>query len=573
MNRILYLVLFFVFGQSLMANVQAQCISGCNDNAFVWSHDATTLEYDNMISTFHSTILKEVDGTVKVWGEGAAAIRTGDNHLGTPTVVKPSTTAKVNYNYEGEILKIAAGSRKASSNVQFIILTTEGLYAWGKAGIVLSSNSNVKSSDDFGKVRLGLPTGVKPEDVKMMFGSYQTLAIVTCTGEAWVLSQTGKKGGDKNGNNSFSDSPTSWVRVRTSANGNPFLTGVIAMRGSADALMALTDRGEVYTWGTGAYLGDNSTAAPLGYATKMTLPPGVSGLTGDNGIKMIGMTSSGSSKNSYYLLTKKGDLYSLGKNDKRQLGDFTTNDSKEWVRVKGANKNTNMPEIVWFSSNEHDADGKATVSAITKQDWKLWSWGDNDYNMIGAGASTGASDPIFMGRGLSSGDRITAVETGGHTTMVIRECSKKYGYIGHKTNGSMGDGNSGSTSGDAGKVEEFDFTNTADVNLCGAPTAPGAEDLIEICENTTADLNDALINQTAPNGYKIVWRQGTDSNSPLVEKPTEATFGTYYAFFEPIGRAACSNAPSTEVTVDLKTTGCCLVPPGQVILKGNKLTN
>lgn len=574
MNRILYLVLFFVLGQSLLANVQAQCISGCNDNAFVWSHDPNTLEYDNMISTFHSSILKEIDGTVKVWGEGSAA---AGGHLLAPTVVNSAN----GFNYQGKILKIAAGSEVNNSNVQFIILTTEGLYAWGKAGIVLSNSNSVKSTDGFGKVGTGtgLPAGIQPADVKMMFGTYKTLAIVTCTGQAWVLSQIGKKSGND------SDSPTEWVRVRKSSAQNDYLTGVVAMRGSSQALMALTDRGEIYTWGTGTYLGiesgTGSNVTNRGYATKMTLPDGVEG-TSTNGPKMIGMANSGrvrsgsltNNNNSYYLLTKSGDLYSLGNNSKRQLGDYSTSERKGWVRVKGKDSNTNIPAIVWFSPNEHDAYGAAAVNAVTKEDWKLWSWGSNDGQMIGRGSNAEGKNPAVMNgmnnSGLAEGDRITAVETGGHTTMVIRECSKKYGYVGHKTNGSMGDDGK-HTGGD--NVSKFDFQYTADVNLCGAPTAPGAEDLIEICENTTANLNDALLTQTPPNGYEIVWRSGTASNSPVVNDPTAVAFGTYYAFFEPVGRAACSNAPSTAVTVDLKTEGCCLVPPGQVILKGDKLTN
>jgi hypothetical protein len=57
---------------------------------------------------------------------------------------------------------------------------------------------NNQKYNGFGKITIngkadGLPAGVNPSDVKMMFGSYRTLAIVTCNGDAWVLSFNGSK--------------------------------------------------------------------------------------------------------------------------------------------------------------------------------------------------------------------------------------------------------------------------------------------------------------------------------------------------------------------------------------------
>src|SRR5690606_17092347 len=149
-----------------------------------------------------------------------------------------------------------------------------------------------------------------------------------------------------------------------------------------------------------------------------------------------------------------------------------------------------------------DYAGHAAVNALTSAR-KLWSWGSNNGQMIGGGAVSGSTnaykDPFTMGRGLDSNDGLIAVETGGHTTVVIRQCNKKYGYIGHKTRGSAGDGDTGS----GGNVSNFDFDNTAEVDLCGAPTAPSVQDL-EVCPNTYADLNDALLTPT-PVGVTVEW--------------------------------------------------------------------
>lgn len=422
--RITVLWVVFFGGGSIFAQTD-DSVSDCNDNTFAWTKDPNTIEYDNIVSGYHSTIVKESDGAVKVWGQRTSA--TGSDRL-SPLEVTPAN----GYNYKGEILKVTLASTNGST-IQFAVLTTEGLYVWGRSNILISSA--LKSASTFNKVDNGLPSGVSPTDVKMLFGSYLTLGIVTFKGEAWILSSIGGKNGrgDNSKNNAL------WTRVQTARNTN--LTNVIAMRGTRNAMMALTSDGEVYTWGTGTYLGDHSEPNNRGYATKMTLPKVTP--------KMIGMTYS-SRGNSYYLLGTNGTLYSLGTNDLRQLGDFSVTARSEWVRVKSDHA-TDMSCIAWFSPNEHDGSGNAAVSALTT-DGKLWSWGSNAGEMIGGGPDTGGRNPMFMGRGLDEDDKLTAVETGGHTTMVVREGSKKYGYLGHKVNGSMGDGSTSDK-----KVSNFYF--------------------------------------------------------------------------------------------------------------------
>src|SRR5690625_996343 len=84
-------VLFF----SVSIHAQTNCISGCNENTFVNTSDPNTIEYDNIISVFHSSIIKEVDGNFKVWGQGIAPDRT---HVYSPIQLLPSN----GYNYDGD---------------------------------------------------------------------------------------------------------------------------------------------------------------------------------------------------------------------------------------------------------------------------------------------------------------------------------------------------------------------------------------------------------------------------------------------------------------------------------------
>ena len=63
----LLLVLFSVFSYA------QNCVTGdCNPNTYLNSSDPNTIEYDNMVSVFHSTMVRESNGDVKVWGQGAA---------------------------------------------------------------------------------------------------------------------------------------------------------------------------------------------------------------------------------------------------------------------------------------------------------------------------------------------------------------------------------------------------------------------------------------------------------------------------------------------------------------------
>ncbi|MEZ0130952.1 hypothetical protein AB9T88_14765, partial [Flavobacterium sp. LBUM151] len=246
--------IFFVFTQI----TNAQCASpiiGCPNTdlsnfGIDSNNDATTIEYDNFVSSFHTTVVRTSDGSFQVWGERIA-------NNGTSNVLAPLTVNATNFpNLTGTPLKVGLGS-SSSNNVQGILLATDGLYAWGTEGTVL--DGGITSGTAFEKLTIGgntngLPTGVTPGDVKMMFATYKTLAITTCSGDVWVISQTL----NVRGSGATANSATIWYRVTTSDAGNPFLTNVVACRGNNDGLMALKSDGTIYVWGTNVLLGDTS---------------------------------------------------------------------------------------------------------------------------------------------------------------------------------------------------------------------------------------------------------------------------------------------------------------------------
>ncbi|MBO9586523.1 MAG: DUF11 domain-containing protein, partial [Flavobacterium sp.] len=451
------IALFFVFFISSHAS-NAQCatpVSGCSNTDLsnfgaASNNNAATIEYDNFVSSWHTTVVRTSDGSFQTWGE--AISNTGTN------VLSPLTINRTNFpalSVGAVPLKVALGS-SSSSNVQGILLATDGLYAWSKVGMVL--DASLTGNATFQKLAIGgnangLPAGVNPGDVKMMFATYRTLAITTCSGDVWVISQTAAVRG-----NGASGNATSWYKVRTSEAGNPYLTDVVACRGNNDGLMALKSDGTVYVWGVGVFLGNNTAAANQNYAAPMALPSGITP-------KMIGSTGNGTAR-SHYILATDGNLYALGTNANGQLGDWTVSQRLSWIQPRyNSTSGPVMNDIKWFSPQEHDAQ-YAAVNVLTASN-KIFAFGNSNGSLLGLGSGA-INNPASPG-GLTGSDNILAVETGGHTSMLVKSCETKFGYVGHRISGSMGDGTNNTTN-------ETSYTfATANVQICGAESNPAIQ--------------------------------------------------------------------------------------------------
>lgn len=485
-RKLICLIFVVIFNQ--LSNAQcATPVVGCpnvnlSNFGIESNNDAATIEYDNFVSGFHSTAVRTSDGSFQVWGEKIA-------NNGATDVLSPLTINTSNFPaLTGIPLKAALGSN-STGNIQAIILATDGLYAWSKEGIVLSAA--ITSSTAFQKLTIngnsnGLPTGVNPQDVKMMFATYKTLAITTCSGDVWVLSQTPSvRGNGRRGN------AVTWYRVTTSDTGNPFLKGIVACRGNNDGLMALKSDGTIYVWGNNVLLGNNSAVIPSQpRAAQMTLPVNATP-------KMIGSTGNATAR-SYFMLAANGNLYSLGENSNNELGDWTVTDRLSWVQPRYVSASGPvMNDIKWFSPQEHDSQYGA-VNVINNSKI-IYAFGNNGL-LLGATGNT--SNPVIP-NGLNNQNQILAVETGGHTSMIVKNCEAKFGYVGHRYHGSMGDGSNTDTN-------EINYTfATAPVQICGVESLP-------IIQPVTAGggpdmkycINDPVLLDPSPAGGKLTIRSG-----------------------------------------------------------------
>ena len=457
MIRIVGFLLLF-----LSSYYYSQCNSytSCNPNAGLYSgNNPDLIEYDNMIVGFHTSIIRNSFNEYKIWGSNAA-------NNGVDSALSPQFITKENYpNLEGEILKVALGSNLSFS--QFFVLTTKGLFVGGKPGTVLSTE--LKSYGEFGPLTIngktdGLPENVSPTDVKMLFASTKTLILTTCQGNVYVLTDIPYGRG-----NGLNGDANNWAQVME--NEHTPLTNVIVTRGQGGMGFALKKDGSLWTWGSFVSLGfpisQNFTFAS--YATKMNLPAEA------QGVKMIQATASGqgaASNYSYYLLDQKNTLYVLGMNINGILGSPTPAVQKTWTKGKFPD-NSFANNVAWISANEHDL--SYNTFGLVTTDGKFYVAGSNFRYSIGLD-STGINY-LTMPNGIYPSDVILHCELGGHCTAVTKKGTSRYGYVGHRVDGSMGDG-----SADDYDQKSFDFTTTPEVEICGVTcNKPKIESSISIC--------------------------------------------------------------------------------------------
>ncbi len=445
--------------------------------------NASTLEYDNFTSAFHATMIRNSNGKVQIWGEQTAS--DGSSPLLIPTEVNSTNFPGLT----GTPIKYAITSEGAKH--QTILLTTDGLFVWGVTNIAIASS--IKSTSQFEKISIngkadGLPAGVSPSQVKMLFGTSRLIALVTCDGAAYVLSRHYAN----NQGDGLSLHNTQWARVKINA--TTTLDNVVAIRGSITTMMALTSDNKVYTWGEKTLLGTENSynVQSRAYATEMSLPE-------TSPIKMIGLTSWDKKHESdqttandptYYILYTNGKLYGMGNNELYQLGDFTTQNTpykpsgkysilKTWVQPYYPNpsnptkKGSLMEDVRWMSPKEHDSRWPAIN--ILNNNGRLWNWGSNAGSMLGrtaTGQHMNDKTAFHPGQPLANGDfnpltsKVITVQTGGHTTMIIQECQENFGYVGHAIHGSTAAGIDGDT-----YYPEFIF-NTATITVCGTNIVP-----------------------------------------------------------------------------------------------------
>ncbi len=490
--------------------------------------------YDKIISGYHASIAQKSNGEFVAWGSGFSSSNTD---LVSPTIINQSFGVPTG---ESVLKATIGGLSGAGGQDQGVVLTQSGLYAWGTEGKLL--HNSLTTSGSFQKISgftagansYGLPIGVEPGDVEILFGSNLTLVVVTklsAGGNVYVLTSQGSL----LAGNGTTGTSTGLVWLQTKTSASNYLNNVTQLRGnvsgtSKGAFIALTSTGSVYTWGTSIYLGDGSTLGTATiYAVQMTIP---SEFTSSNLPKMIGLTG-GSSKNpTYYLLSGSSNkLYALGNNELKQLGNFTTStESLVWVNSK-VNSSTVFNDIDFITVQEHTSANPA-VAVITKNG-KIYTWGSNSSSMIGrtddgttSGNISASYDPGMPISFDSSNDIAISAELGGHTLVFTKSGTSQFCYVGHRTGGSMGDGVSPAV--DSGNGNYYASCSLTPVlPICGyVPVTASTTN-----STITASPTSIVANGTTTSTITVQLKDGsgnnlTTSGGTVIVTTTAGTLGT-----------------------------------------------
>jgi alpha-tubulin suppressor-like RCC1 family protein len=420
-------------------------------------------------SGFHGAFYK-ADG-VGYYVSGENSSPTGDA-LVTPVLVTPGN----GYNYTGSIIDVAI----ASSRDQYLLLTTDGLYVWGRMNIGLAT-----SSMDFQKV--STPSEFIAANVKAMTASATGVMFLMTDGT--VRSMTMSAG------NSGHPSTGDFTRV-VDATGAP-LTGITDLEYSYNTAFAYSASADkFYTWGTRNYLGDGSASVANTVAVEMARP-----FTVASGVKVVQI---GVSENTYFVLGSDGKVYVTGANTFGSAGQNSTTAVLSWTTMRDTTgvAGTSLSDVQFISAQNSTAGSYGGAINMLLKNGSILGTGSNSLSMLGTPiTSTDYLVQIYekvliptAPTGTIVGQVAYTVETGGHfSSVLLYGCAGVISATGHNPNGAFGDG---STTDRSAYEEGLFLGNLAEA--CITPAVVASNTLTGLCDDRPVTVNSLTVNEGSP---------------------------------------------------------------------------
>jgi alpha-tubulin suppressor-like RCC1 family protein len=317
------------------------------------------------------------DGTLAAWG-GNTNGQLGCAHpdASSPLPVAVTMTGAL---HGKTVIAIAAGADHC------LALTSDGLvFAWGR-GDQGQLGTSAGADDRNEPTAVNVHGGLANEAVvAIAAGTHHSLAL-TASGRilAWGSDSEGQLG-----NGSFGASPTPVAVEMTGALAGQLVTAIAA---GGNHSLALDSGGKVYAWGSNAegQLGNDSTTnahSPVGISLDNVIP---------NYHARAVAIAAGECHSVVLDLT--GGLFTWGANDRRQLGDGSTNSrSRVPVAVDWSAFDPADAPLALASGNGH--------TLVRTGNGRLFGWGDNLLSQLG----TGLSNPVAFPARINGGDLATA---------------------------------------------------------------------------------------------------------------------------------------------------------------------
>jgi len=500
-----------------------------------------------LIEGYHSTMVRTETG-YSIWGDMALPDGTT---TGTPQDITPAN----GYNYSGMILLGTLGDNEQSgANPQNFILSTGGLYVWGRENAVVDGTLTSSSSFQLltvtaptGDPATGMPSGVNPTDIQYMSASKGVLVMLTNSGDVYVMADDDFE--------VFGDGSTAidnnWHQATVS--------NIVNIKVTEKAIFAMDSGGQYFTWGTLTALGDGTAFASRNSPTLMTNP--FAGLA--NSLAVTASGDSGHTMSYYALNPADNKIYTFGENADGQLGIGNTTNQLSWVIVQNSN-NTGDLENVNFLSAADNSPGHPAAGAITS-DGTPYFWGDNSSNML-TGTGGQYNSPRIPDGFIQGTEFASYIGISGHYILVKKFGEDRPCFGGHKSEGNVGDGDTGSgsfVSLDCGVFPLLDycFSSTTDSDLVTSKIVddnnPQVGDTItfslSVSNNGPEDAMNVQLTDNLPVGLTFV---GTANNLGGTVNSYDSGTGLWT-----IGDLSNGNSASIEIiaTVDAGTEGTAII--------------
>ena len=463
-------------------------VEGCIDeepNAFGYIEGLVETSY-------HGGIVKTTDG-YSVWGGSSHP----DGKTDLAEFVPITATDGYTYTYSGTIKDITLASTGDSEGDQYFILTTEGLYTWGRWSKNYKNTTLHKDMYDdaltdktTGSPRaaqfqeISLPPGLQASDVKSIEATSERLALLTNNGEVWVAgsSQSFIPPDDAESPHEFDQGeiyadgqtedddgdtyPAKWHLVHLPNDPNnptgpgTVLTNIEQIKLAPGNAMAVDSDGNFWTWGVGVNLGTGGNSENKRYPTQMTMPAGVDVVQFEITARNYSYSDDDGHADpsedpspiinriaAYFVLGSDGKVYVLGQNVEEILGlnktDVTYYQSS-WTPIQkddGNGGTTDMTDVRFISISNHSA---YTLSgALITADGTLYEWGSNDEAKVGQPTSVDFVPVPKVPQGFSNPPAY--VDAGGHIIPYFDKDGNFYN-VGHRCEGAFADNNTGCNS-------------------------------------------------------------------------------------------------------------------------------